>query len=453
MNNKYYDESYDPFDNGLGTQLIEGEGLSFNVDNHGYILNLNKVLVPNLTKVQRRFIQKYLKMPRENTFSTISIQEIDRFFFHAYRLGANDIIFKSGMHVKIKISGYLFTISDRKISNDDMMQLAMTLYDNPSANVQLAGPHDLDGGYSIKVEQMKELDFIERQEQGDIIRYRYNITPCIVMGVRGFEATCRIFKSNPPTFDEIRVEQYIRRAVYQQDGLVFIGGATGQGKSSLIASVIDHFIYEENPRYAKFALYESPIEQLYEGVIAKYDSEVIVSQTEVPFHLSTFQASARNALRRALDVAVVGESRDYETISTAVEFSQQGGLLFTTVHVNNSVSELIYRVVNMFPEQERSTKLFEIITSMRLCVIQRLVPCLKGGRIAVREMLEFTPAIIGKLTRMQNIQEITNALYDMVKEHGISMGMSARRLYEEGEISEQTLNYFEKLDQTRGFEE
>ena len=54
---------------------------------------------------------------------------------------------------------------------------------------------------------------------------------------------------------------------------------------------------------------------------------------------------------------------------------------------------------------------------------------------------------------MQNIQEVTNALYDMVKEHGISMGMSARRLYEEGEISEQTLNYFEKLDQTRGFEE
>ena len=86
-------------------------------------------------------------------------------------------------------------------------------------------------------------------------------------------------------------------------------------------------------------------------------------------------------------------------------------------------------------------------------MIQRLVPCLKGGRIAVREMLEFTPAIIGKLTRMQNIQEVTNALYDMVKEHGISMGMSARRLYEEGEISEQTLNYFEKLDQTRGFEE
>lgn len=448
---EFNEDNYDPFIVYDQEQLIEGEGLRFTINKYGYIKDINKVLVPNLTLLQRRFIEKYLKMPRENILDTISISEIDRFFFHAYRLGANDIVFKTGMRIKVKLSGYLFTISERKMKDEDMQILAMTIYDNPNANVLLAGPHDLDGGYSIKVDQMKETDHTERKELGDIIRYRYNITPCLVMGTRGFEATCRIFRSEPPTFDDVKAEPYIRRAVYQKDGLIFIGGATGQGKSSLIASVIHNFIYEQNPRYSKFALYESPIEQLYENLIERYNSEVIVSQTEVPFHLSTFNASARNALRRALDVTVVGESRDYETISTAVEFAQQGGLLFTTVHVNNSISELIYRVVNMFPEQERSTKLFEIITSTRLCVIQRLEPCLTGGRVAVREMLEFTPQIIAKLTKLNNIQEVTNALYDLVKEHGISMSQSAQRLYDEGLLTEQSLDYYLKLDTNRDY--
>lgn len=440
------EEEFDPFATEEGEHTVEGEGLRFTVNKYGYIENLNKVLVPNLTKVQRRFIGKYLMLPRENRMGIISINEIERFMFHAYRLEANDIIFKTGMQVKVKLSGYIFRISERKITQEDMQQLAMTLYDNPNANVLLSGPNDIDGGYSIKPELMKETDNVSRKETGDIIRYRYNITPVLVNGIRGFESTIRIFKSEPPTYDQIRVEQYIRKSVYQKDGLIFIGGATGQGKSSLISSIIHNFIWEENPRYSKFALFESPIEQLYENLITKYDSDVIVSQTEVPFHLSSFNASARNALRRALDVAVVGESRDYETISTAVEFAQQGGLLFTTIHVNNSISELIYRVVNMFPEEQQSTKLFEIITAMRLCVIQRLEPCLKGGRVAVREMLEFTPEIISRLNKLNNIQEVTNDLREIVKESGISMTESARRLFKEGEITQQTLEYYEKLE-------
>lgn len=439
-------EKDDPFVTEEGEHTVEGSGLKFVVDKYGYIENINKVLKPNLTKVQRRFIGKYLMLPRENRLGIISINEIERFLFHAYRLNTNDVIFKTGMQVKIKLSNYIFRISERKLTQEDMQQIAITLYDNPNANVILSGPSDIDGGYSVKLELMKETDNVYRQELGDVIRYRYNITPVLVNGVRGFESTIRVFRSEPPTYDEIRVEQYIRDAVYQKDGLIMIGGATGQGKSSLISAIIHNFIYEENPRYSKFGLFESPIEQLYEKLINKYDSDVIVSQTEVPFHLASFNASARNALRRALDVAVVGEARDYETISTAVEFAQQGGLLFTTVHVNNSVSQLIYRVINMFPEEQQQTKLFEIITAMRLCVIQRLEPCLKGGRVAIREMLEFTPEIISRLNKLKNIQEVANALKEIVKESGISMSQSARRLYEEGEISEQILEYYEKLE-------
>ena len=444
--NKKEEDEYDPFLIYPEDQVVEGEGLKFTINRYGYIENINKVLVPNLTKIQRRFFGKYLKLPNENKSGTITVDEIDRFLFHAYRLEANDVIFKTGMHVKIKLSGYIFRISERKFTDEDMKELSIALYDNNNANVLLSGANDLDGGYSIKTARMKDHAPISRKELNDVIRYRYNITPCLVYGIRGFETTCRIFKSDPPTYDQIRVEQYIRNAVYQKDGLIFIGGATGQGKSSLIASIIHNFIYEENPRYSKIAMFESPIEQLYENIINRYDSDVIVSQTEVPFHLASFNASARNALRRALDIAVVGESRDYETISTALEFSQQGGLLFTTVHVNNSVSQLIYRVINMFPEEQQATKLFELITAMRLCVIQRLEPCLKGGRVAIREMLEFTPEIISKLNKMKNIQEVTNSLRDIVKEHGISMTQSARRLYEQGEISEETLSYYESLE-------
>ena len=108
------EEEFDPFATEEGEHTVEGEGLRFTVNKYGYIENLNKVLVPNLTKVQRRFIGKYLMLPRENRMGIISINEIERFMFHAYRLEANDIIFKTGMQVKVKLSGYIFRISERK---------------------------------------------------------------------------------------------------------------------------------------------------------------------------------------------------------------------------------------------------------------------------------------------------------------------------------------------------
>lgn len=437
----------DPFALYPEPQIIEGEGLRFTINKYGYIENLNKLLVPNLTTVQRRFIEQYLLLPRENPNSTLDVQEIDRFFFHAYRLNGKDIIFKTGDRVKLKIGLYTFCISQKELKEEDMTIFANTVYDNPNASVLLSGPNDLDMGFYIKVGKMREVDHVGREEFGDIISYRVNITPCLVSGVRGYEATCRIFRSEPPSFEDINVEPYIQRAIWQKDGMIWFGGATGQGKSSTISSCIHEMIRVQNPKYFKVAIYEQPIEQTYDKVIEKYNSDVIVSLSEVPFYLETFSQCARNALRRALDVAVVGESRDYATISTSLAFAKQGGLVFTTIHANNSISEMIERIVNLLEDDNGSSvKLFDIIRSTRLMVIQRLEPSPKGGMVAVREMLEFTPSIIRKLINMKNTQEVANAMYSIVKEHGISMSQSAQKLYDQGLLTEESLSYYKKLD-------
>lgn len=411
--------------------------------------NLSKKVKANMTLEERKEIQDLVYTFNEHHTGVITEIELDRHLYHAYKIGANELSFMTGEPIKVFISGYIFKLSKRTLSPDDMNVINARLYGANNIGSHLSQLNDANTAYSISLKKLPAdlIDGLTAIEKEDFIRFRVNITPIGMDIGSGQECSLRVIKPDPMTFDEMDVETYIREAYARQtDGLIVICGATGNGKTSLLSGFNCDMIF--SGRDLKIITYEHPIEIRYDKLLKdpNIHHNVILTQTEIHTHLKTFQDGVVNSLRRAAQVAIVGESRDYSTIAASLEFSQTGGLLFTTLHVNNSVGEALYRMVNMFPENERMIKVFEIIEAMRLCVIQRLEKSLKGGRVAIREALEFTPAIISELREEPDLRSMVIKLKTLVKKHGFSMADSARRKYAEGHLTQDRLAYYEKLD-------
>lgn len=406
------------------------------------VVNVAKHIHPNMSNEERNALKEYVLVPNETVTGVITREEVDRIMFHAHEIGASEISFQSHQPVKFNISGEWFDSTRRILNEYDIDLVNNTLYGGLAKGL-LNNREDINCAYSIPLKNLPNDIKIPLERFNEYIRYRVNITSILINGISGSEASIRVIKSNPMNFDEITVEPYIRENYWSKDGLVLVCGSTGNGKSTLLdAMMLDQIT---SGKSLKIIMYSQPIEATYDKVL-KGRENVILTQSEIPLHLKSFQHGVENSLRRNADIAVVGESRDYESISAALEFAQTGGLLFTTLHVNDSVGQMFYRMVNMFPERERSIKVYEILEALRFAVIQRLEPSLKGGRIAVREYLKFTPDIISELRKLESLRAMQIALIDIVKKHGCSLSQSAKKLYEEGHLSRMVYERYQALD-------
>src|SRR5262249_20263696 len=135
--------------------------------------------------------------------------------------------------------------------------------------------------------------------------------------------------------------------------------------------------------------YEAPIEFVYDGVIGTHSC---IAQTEIPRHLPNFAAGVRNALRRKPSIILVGESRDRETVSAAIEAGQTGHLVFSTVHTTG-ITATIRRMTSGFEPSERTERAYAMMETLRMVVSQALVPKVGGGRLGMREFLVFDDRI------------------------------------------------------------
>lgn len=342
---------------------------------------------------------------------------MDRMLEHAEGLHASDITIQTGEPIFAEVYGKLLKITNRKLSNTELGDLINAVY-GPNATTQLLSGKDIDTHYEF------------RPNRGVRYRYRVNATACLVEGHDAIQITLRTIPTTPPQLITMSLPDNVLEAIAPQEGIVFITGATGSGKSTLLASIIRELI-ETDDSHRKVLTYESPIEFVYDEIET---ISAVVSQSEIPRHLPSFADGVRNALRRKPRLIMVGECRDAETISAALEAALTGHPVYTTLHTSG-VAETMRRLVTSFSGEERLGRTIDILETIRLCIWQKLVPTVDEKRVALREYLVFDEEVRDILLE-SDPNDVTAATRKLVRQKGQLMTWDAKLKFEQGIISE-----------------
>ncbi|MEA1938880.1 MAG: ATPase, T2SS/T4P/T4SS family [Pseudomonadota bacterium] len=328
---------------------------------------------------------------------------------------ASDITLQTDQPVHIEVDGVLRPATRRAFDAADM-SVALTRLYGAEALAKLAGGHDLDLSYEIRLDRYTR------------VRFRVNVTAVLSRGRDAAQVTLRSLPNEPPRMEDLDIEDEIIRAWAPRQGLVLVTGPTGSGKTTLLAAG-NRMLIERERGCGKMLTYEAPIEFVYDSITGPHS---LVAQTEIPRHLPDFAAGVRNALRRKPNIILVGEARDRETVSAAIEAGQTGHAVYSTVHTIG-VAATVRRMTSTFESSERSERAFALMETLRLIVTQALVPKVGGGRIGLREWLVFTDEIREELLAMPH-DRWTSELIKIVVKSGRSMAETARLAYDRGDI-------------------
>lgn len=344
---------------------------------------------------------------------------IDDFFLWCVKKDSSDITIQTDRPIYNEINGALYPALFRPIDAADMNVFLTRIY-GPDATARLASGRDLDLSYEVRPDRYTR------------IRFRVNVTAILSRGRDSAQITMRVLPSEPPTFEDLNVETDIINSWNPRQGMVIVTGPTGSGKTTLLAAGI-RMLMERKRGCGKIVAYEAPIEYVYDAVKSPRS---LISQSEIPRHLPDFAHGVRNALRRKPNIILVGEARDKETISAAIEASQTGHTVYTTTHTTG-VAATIQRMVATFDPNERSERAYALMETVRLIVTQTLVPKVNGGRTGVREWMRFSDDVREKFLDM-DFKEWPAEIQRIVPLYGRTMARSAEILFEAGEIDRRT---------------
>lgn len=342
-------------------------------------------------------------------------EHIDPFLLWCVHQGSSDITWQTDRPVYNEIHGKLYPGTFRPMDAADMAIVLAKIY-GPEAQARLAGGDDLDVSYEIRPDRYKRH------------RFRVNITAILSKGRDAAQVTMRALPSEPPKMSDLNIEPEIIDNWAQRQGMVVITGPTGSGKTTLLASGC-RMLLEKKHGCGKMLTYEAPIEFTYDAIHSPHS---VVAQTEIPRHLPSFAAGVRNALRRKPNIILVGEARDKETISAAIEAGQTGHAVYTTTHTTG-VAATIRRMISTFEGDERAERAYALMETLRMVVTQALVPKIGGGRIGVREWMVFNDLVREKLLDM-DYNQWTVEIQRMIPNYGQTLSRSATKLFETGVI-------------------
>ena len=229
-----------------------------------------------------------------------------------------------------------------------------------------------------------------------------------------------------PQWQDLRLPAILPEVIMRKRGLVLFVGATGSGKSTSLAALID---YRNSNSSGHIVTIEDPIEYVHSH------KKSIVNQREVGVDTRNWHNALKNTLRQAPDVILIGEIRDRETMEHAIAFAETGHLCISTLHANNA-NQALDRIINFFPEERRQQLLMDLSLNIQAFISQRLVPTVDGKRCAAIEVLLGTPMIAELILRgeLDGIKEV------MKKSENIGMktfDTALFELYQEGLISEE----------------
>jgi len=296
---------------------------------------------------------------------------------------------------------------------------------------KLTGEHTRTFAYALMNEYQRS-EFEATQECNFAIapegigRFRVNI----MVQQNQITLVLRTITTQIPTLEELRLPEILKDVVMTKRGLVILVGATGSGKSTTLAAMINH---RNEHSHGHIITIEDPVEYVHKS------KSCLVTHREVGRDTKDWMPALKNTLRQAPDVILIGEIRDRETMEFALAFAETGHLCMATLHAN-SANQALDRIINFFPEERRNQLLMDLSLNMKAFISQRLIPSLEGGRAAAIEILLNSPLIaelilkgeihsikevMGK-SRELGMQTFDQALYDLQVAGKISMEEALR---------------------------
>lgn len=299
----------------------------------------------------------------------------------AIKGGVSDIHLKVGLPPLFRLDGSLIPLKDgARLSPEDTARIAQSIM---SAEQQetFSRRHEVDFAYVIQgLGRFRVNVFMQRQFVGLVLR----IIPLKVS-----------------TIGALYLPKVIEKVAMEQRGLILVTGATGSGKSTTLAAIIDHI---NTNRSAHVLTVEDPIEYVYR------DKRSIINQREVVTDTSSFASGLRAALRQDPDVIMVGEMRDHETIETALLAAETGHLVLSTLHTVDA-GETINRIVMAFPPHQQPQIRIQLASIIRAIICQRLVPRAdKRGRVAAMEIMLNTGRVRELIENANRTRELTDVI-------------------------------------------
>ncbi|MDX1304139.1 type IV pilus twitching motility protein PilT [Photobacterium sp.] len=299
---------------------------------------------------------------------------------------ASDLHLSAGVPPMIRVDGDVRKLSLPSLEHSDVHRLMFDIMNDAQRR---------------EYEEKLEVDF--SFELPNVGRFRVNA----FHQSRGSAAVFRTIPVEIPTLESLNVPEVFYKIAQCQRGLVLVTGATGSGKSTTIASLVDYI----NENYNRHILtIEDPVEFVHRS------KRSLINQREVHRDTHSFHNALRSSLREDPDVIVVGELRDKETISLALTAAETGHLVLGTLHTS-SAAKTVDRIIDVFPGNDKAMVRSMLSESLRTVVSQHLLKCVSGGRVAAHEIMMASPAI-RNLIREDKVAQ----MYSMIQT-GSALGM------------------------------
>lgn len=351
-------------------------------------------------------------------FAGVFAMEIDALLKILASQDGSDLYLSTGAPPCARFDGVLKPLTHQPFKSGEIATLALSIMD---AEQRLEFDRDLEMNLAISL--------------AGVGRFRVNI----FKQRNDVSIVARNIKLDIPQFEDLKLPPVLLDMIMLKQGLILVVGATGSGKSTSLAALID---YRNRHSSGHIITIEDPVEFIHRH------RKSIINQREVGVDTRSFHAALKNTLRQAPDVVLIGEIRDRETMEHALAFADTGHLVISTLHAHNA-HQALDRIVNFFPEERRTQLLHDLGNNLKACVSQRLVRTRDGERRAAVEVMIGTPTI-GDLIRRNEVGELKGIMEKSAEAGMQTYDGALFNLVVEGAISEEeALKYADSVNNLR----
>lgn len=309
---------------------------------------------------------------------------LEEMIIYARSNNCSDLHLNVGGPAMIRKTGRLMEYP-RTYSDEEMSEMILSMVD-AAAIERLHAGQDLDFTYVTRDQERQRVNVYRQQDK--------------------LCAALRIINNEILTLDQLKMPDILKKLSMEPRGLVLVTGPTGSGKSTTLAAVID---YINERRDCHILTIEDPVEYVYAR------KKALIHQREIGRDVESFDMALRSAMREDPDVILVGEMRDYETISAVVTLAETGHLVFSTLHTIGA-AKTIDRIIDVFPPHKQEQIRMQISGILKAVITQQLLPTSDGnGRVAALEVLTGTDAV-GSMIRENKVHQINSLIQTGMRE-------------------------------------